>query len=154
MAKRFYRSRKDKVIGGVCGGLGKYLDIDPTILRIIFLASIFLGGAGLIIYIIAWIIVPEEPLKTQAEAQTPAENHEPIEITGENGAAEIETPNKLDSRLILAGILIIIGILLLLANIFPFIFSWAFSFKTIFGVLLVVIGGILIVKFLKENEKQ
>jgi phage shock protein C len=61
MAKKLYRSRKNRVIAGVCGGLAKYFDIDPIIVRLITLIFVLSAGAGLIAYIIAWIFVPEEP---------------------------------------------------------------------------------------------
>ncbi len=61
MAKKLYRSVEDKKIAGVCGGLGDYFDIDPTIIRLIWLAMIFAVGTGVLAYIIAWIIVPEKP---------------------------------------------------------------------------------------------
>ena len=48
MQKRIYRSRKEEMIAGVCGGLGEYFDIDPVIMRLIFVLLIFAGGAGLI----------------------------------------------------------------------------------------------------------
>lgn len=61
MAKKLYRSVEDKKIAGVCSGLGDYFDIDPTIIRLIWLAMIFAVGTGVLAYIIAWIIVPEKP---------------------------------------------------------------------------------------------
>lgn len=57
--KKLVRSLTDKKIAGVCGGLGEYFNIDPVILRIIFLLSIFFGGLGLIVYIVMWFVVPE-----------------------------------------------------------------------------------------------
>jgi len=60
--KRVYRSRTDRVLGGVCSGLGKYFGIDPVLLRVIWAISFFVGGVGLLAYIIAWIIIPEEPV--------------------------------------------------------------------------------------------
>jgi phage shock protein C len=59
--KRLYRSRDDRKLSGVCGGLGKYFDIDPVIFRIIFVVTIFFGLAGLIAYIVMTLIVPLEP---------------------------------------------------------------------------------------------
>ena len=59
--KRLYRSRKERIIGGVCGGLGNYFNVDPVIMRLIWAVLFFFGGIGLLAYIIAWIIVPEEP---------------------------------------------------------------------------------------------
>ena len=59
--KRLYRSRKERIIGGVCGGIAEYLNTDPTIIRLIWiLASIISLGAGVIGYLIAWIIIPEK----------------------------------------------------------------------------------------------
>ena len=59
--KKLYRSNTDKMIAGVCGGLGKYVDIDPTIIRIIFLLLLLMGSAGLWVYLIMMVIVPMEP---------------------------------------------------------------------------------------------
>jgi len=60
--KKLYRSRTDRMLGGVCGGLGEYLAIDSTLIRILFIVLAFAGGPGLIAYIIMLFIVPEEPL--------------------------------------------------------------------------------------------
>ncbi|MEO5616542.1 MAG: PspC domain-containing protein [Candidatus Eisenbacteria bacterium] len=59
--KRFYRSRKDKKIAGVCGGLAQYFGIDPVIPRIILLVLLLGAGVGLLAYIICWIVIPMEP---------------------------------------------------------------------------------------------
>ena len=56
--KRLYRNTKEAKIAGVCAGLANYFDIDPVIIRLLFILSIFWGG-GIIAYIIAWIIVPD-----------------------------------------------------------------------------------------------
>ena len=63
MEKKLYRSRIDKKLCGVCGGLGKYFDIDPTLFRlgVVFLS---LFGCGLLAYIVAALVIPEEPYKT------------------------------------------------------------------------------------------
>lgn len=60
--KRLYRSRTDRMLAGVSAGIGEYLNIDPTVIRLIFVATALLGGPGLIVYLVMWIIVPEEPL--------------------------------------------------------------------------------------------
>lgn len=57
--KRLTRS-KDKMVAGVCAGIGNYLDIDPTIVRIAFILLAFAGGAAILAYLIMWVIVPEE----------------------------------------------------------------------------------------------
>ncbi|MBS3137705.1 PspC domain-containing protein [Candidatus Woesearchaeota archaeon] len=60
--KRLYRSKSDKVLGGVCAGIANYFEIDPVLVRLIWAIFTLLSmGLGIIAYIIAWIIVPEEP---------------------------------------------------------------------------------------------
>lgn len=59
--KRLYRSRNDKILAGICGGIGKYLDIDPIIIRLIFIVLLFTVGSGILIYLFAWILIPLEP---------------------------------------------------------------------------------------------
>ena len=61
MIRKFYRSRKDRIIAGVCGGIAEYFGVDPIIVRLIALILVLSAGGGLIAYIIAWIAVPEEP---------------------------------------------------------------------------------------------
>lgn len=60
MNKKLYRSRSNRVIGGVCGGLAQYLGIDPTVVRLIMALVTFVGGMSLLVYLIAWLIIPEE----------------------------------------------------------------------------------------------
>ncbi len=61
MTKRLYRVRTGRMIWGVAGGLAKYFNIDPTIIRILFVISLFFGTLGFWVYIIMAIIVPVEP---------------------------------------------------------------------------------------------
>lgn len=61
--KKLYRSRSNRVIAGVCAGLADYFAIDPTIVRLIFVAGALIGmGSFVLIYIIMFIVVPEEPI--------------------------------------------------------------------------------------------
>lgn len=60
--KKLYRSRIDKKLAGVCGGLGKFLNLDATVIRLIWIILCFAGGSGALIYIIAALLIPEEPL--------------------------------------------------------------------------------------------
>lgn len=59
--KRLYRSRDDQMIAGVCAGLAEYLDVDPVLVRLAMVLFTLAGGSGIIIYVIAWIIMPERP---------------------------------------------------------------------------------------------
>jgi phage shock protein C len=59
--KKLYRSSKDKVLSGVCGGIGEFFDIDPTIIRILFILFVFAGGGSILLYLISLIIIPLDP---------------------------------------------------------------------------------------------
>jgi len=58
--KRLSRTREGRVIAGVCGGIAAYFGIDPTLVRLAFAVFTIFGGAGVLIYLIAWIVIPEE----------------------------------------------------------------------------------------------
>ena len=60
MARRLYRSQTEKMIAGVCGGLGEVLDVDPTIVRVVFVLLALLAGHGILLYIILWLIMPRQ----------------------------------------------------------------------------------------------
>ncbi len=61
MKKRLYRSSDERMIWGVCGGIAKYFDVDPTLIRLIAVLTLFIGLIGILVYIILTIIMPLEP---------------------------------------------------------------------------------------------
>ena len=63
MEKKLYRSRENKVISGVCGGIATYFDVDATFIRLLWAVTVLLGGTGIVAYILCIIIIPEEPMK-------------------------------------------------------------------------------------------
>lgn len=60
--KRLVRPRNDRKIAGVCAGFAEYFDLDVTLVRVVWLVVLIMGGVGLVPYLIAWIVMPEEPL--------------------------------------------------------------------------------------------
>jgi phage shock protein PspC (stress-responsive transcriptional regulator) len=66
--RRLTRSSSDKVLAGVAGGLGRYFDIDPIIFRIGFVVLTLAGGAGVLAYLAAWVLVPDDPIPGQEPA--------------------------------------------------------------------------------------
>jgi len=73
--RRLYRSRTDRILGGVCGGLGEYLGVDSNLIRIVWVLLSFVYGAAILIYLIAWILLPEKPevyVKPQTALPKPA----------------------------------------------------------------------------------
>jgi len=60
--RKLYRSTQEKQIAGICGGLGEYLNVDPTVMRILFVAGFFLSGSLMFwAYLVMWIVIPETP---------------------------------------------------------------------------------------------
>ncbi|MQY64312.1 MAG: PspC domain-containing protein [Calditrichaeota bacterium] len=72
--RRLYRSREDKKIGGVCGGIADYFQIDSTLVRVLFVAASFFYLAGALIYLVLLVALPEKPFKPSAEPEAPAES--------------------------------------------------------------------------------
>jgi len=146
MAKRFLRSRTDRMLGGVCGGLGTYLDVDTTVVRLVFVVLAVATGVGVLAYFVLWLIVPEE---AKAEA-TPAE-------TVKSGAGEIaEKAREMGTEIaraarrfpsaptVLVGLtLVVVGAALLLHNLGIRWLTWL-RFGVVGSALLIVIGVALL----------
>ncbi|MBS7245211.1 MAG: PspC domain-containing protein [Bacteroidales bacterium] len=69
MANRLYRSQSDKKIAGVCGGIAEYFNIDPTIVRLLWLILVFCFGGGLVAYLLAVIVIPYRPVQGGDESR-------------------------------------------------------------------------------------
>lgn len=61
MEKKLYRSRQNRMLGGICGGIGEYLNVDPTVVRLLWVLFTFVGTSGLLAYLICLVIIPENP---------------------------------------------------------------------------------------------
>ncbi|MEP0827940.1 MAG: PspC domain-containing protein [Candidatus Zixiibacteriota bacterium] len=129
MTQRLYRSQMDRKIAGVCGGIAEYFDIDPTMVRIAALALIFLHGIGILIYVIAWIAMPKKPIQLEIEKL----NMTPPPTT--------EKPPSKQRGMIPGIILISVGALILMHNMY----WWWFDFEYLFPAILIVIGVIILV---------
>ncbi|MDR5659606.1 PspC domain-containing protein [Serpentinicella sp. ANB-PHB4] len=133
MSKQLYLSKRNKKVGGVCGGIAEYFDIDPTIVRL-FWVVFSLTGAGVIGYIIALIVIPEDP-----------NNNYKMEAEYKEGYYETDRTERRDSNsnLIIGGIFILIGLLYMFRKIFPF--YWI-NISHLWPLILVFIGVMLILK--------
>ncbi len=153
MAKKLYRSTADKMLGGVAGGLAEYFDIDSTLVRVLFIVVVFLGGGGIIAYIILWIVVPQKPYElpkypfTQSEPESgsgsnfsSAENKSDS-FNVSNGSVAGTMTKSSNKQIWVAIVLMVIGSLLLLDNIFP-----RFDFDHYWPVILIAIGVGLLLK--------
>lgn len=90
-SKRLYRSTEDRMFAGVCGGIAAYMDVDPTLVRLFFVALTLMGGPGFIIYIVLMLIVPEETDEKTKAKRTLAEDAE-IPAAEELATDEAEMP--------------------------------------------------------------
>lgn len=162
-AKRMYRSNIDRKVAGVCGGLGEYLNIDPLLIRLIFVVLTLAGGGGVLIYIVMWIIMPESPVYFPPSPSPDYSGSEPVNNAEQgnndpvNQPVSPSPPTKQNRRerkrgsLIGGLVLITIGGLFLADELIPQI-----DFGDLWPLILVAIGvGLLINAFgKKENSKN
>jgi phage shock protein C len=137
--KTFYRSRLNRIIGGVCGGLSERLNFDVSIIRLIFVLLALFGGGGLLIYIVLWIIVPERPWDTFNKGGQTGFESNTYESAGpyDDAQGQFTYPGKSDSKLhlILGAGLIVAGILFMAANFV----SWL-NIRDLWPVVLILAG--------------
>jgi phage shock protein C len=147
MEKKLTRSEKERILGGVCGGLAEYFGLDPTLVRLVFVLLALAGGAGILLYIILWIIMPRRP---QAEArEVVGENIEDIKKRLVELEAEVKTAVtsekaeewKQSAGFWLGLVLAALGFIFLLANLG--IFRW-WRWAVLWPVALILLGLLLL----------
>ncbi|MDD4209968.1 MAG: PspC domain-containing protein [Bacteroidales bacterium] len=148
MDKKFARS-KDRKIAGVCGGIAEYLNIDPVIVRAVFLCLLFFGGSGFIVYLILVVVMPEQDPNYTGYVEVNEDEEKKTENTEtENIMNEIPKKALNTGSLIFGLLLILAGVFFFLRNFFPF-----FRFEYCFPLVLIVVG-ILLISFSKKSKKQ
>ena len=156
--KRLYRSAKSKVFGGVAGGIAEYFDIDPIIIRLLFVIIAFAGGGGALVYLILWIALPLEPLTSfnyNMGSGQPSSTENPGNQTGNDNSTgtsnPFNIPVKPENRNSLIGgiVLITLGIIFLANRFIP-----AIHFRDMWPLALVIIGGVLIATSLAERKSD
>lgn len=149
MKEKLYRSRTNRVIGGVASGLGDYLNLDPVLVRIIFVILVLVNSVGFWLYIILWIIIPEEGSeqsefeKRTASAFTKSKsysetNHQETDTNASAGEVYVKS-NSGSGRVIAGVILILVGLIFTADNIFPYL-----DFEDFLPVLLIVFGVVIL----------
>lgn len=152
MEKKLQRSRNKKVIAGIAGGLSDYLDVDPVIIRIVIVLITIFHGIGLLIYVVMWIVIPEEPFNnTFFQSETgEAENIGETKYDGaSNFSTELNKASSSNGRIIVGVILIFIGIIFLAEKMFPFL-----DFEFVFAIGMIALGASLIFNFFNKSEKS
>ncbi len=154
MDRRLYRSRTDRMIWGVCGGLAKYFNIDPVLVRIIFVLLTLANGIGIVAYIIMAIVVPLEGSSAATPRETTRENIEEIKKSATDFSKDVrdtfarpapppeeEVASRHRNRNILGIVLILVGVIVLLASLNVL---WWFRWSFFWPVILIVIGLLII----------
>jgi len=152
MQNRILRTRTDRMVGGVCGGLAKYLGVDATLVRLVFVILAFGSGVGIPIYIVLWIVIPPEdrPVAGTMEETIQANAQEIASRAQEMGhelRAAARNPNPA-AAMFFGLALVGVGIVLTLENLrIPWL--WWFKFDVLWPVLLILVGVALVVSRLK-----
>lgn len=169
---RLYRSQKNRIIGGVAGGLAEYFDVDVVLVRVLWVLAIFVGGGGVIAYIIAWIIIPDEKNISAAgrakkyrskkgpnEEMPDADAHTPKaegEDEDKEGVLEPEiTPEEFEKeqearlrRRRNAGLILIgLGIIFLIRQVSAFLFHY------LWPLLFIALGAFFLLRSGKEDQR-
>lgn len=153
MRRRLYRSDTDRMVAGVCGGIADYLDIDAAWVRLVFVLLVFFSGAGIVAYIVLWVILPRESrIKAtgrEVMEEGVAEMGQRARELGEEVKEAVTTRRTpgaergMGGRLVAGGILILLGAIFLLEN-FRFM-SWL-SFRMLWPLILVALGIFLLLR--------
>ncbi len=157
MNRRLYRCRHDKRIAGVASGLAEYFDIDTSLVRVLWVVSIFFGGLGLLLYIAMAIIVPYEPesvVAPDSQSADPTGAAAAASPTGWHSRPVVEhRSGRSDGRgtTIVGIILILLGSLALLDGFLP---SWADGGRFIWPAFIVGIGAILVATAVRREPTE
>ncbi|MGE5550382.1 MAG: PspC domain-containing protein [Bacteroidota bacterium] len=141
-----YRSQTNAMLGGVCGGLGQYLKIDPTLVRLIFVL-LFFSGFGLVAYLLFWVLVPREDRSGLSPAETARAGADEIAARA-RALADSARSRSMDSSpaaIVVGGLLIGLGGLLLLRNLQLPWFAWL-NKHTFWPLVMVALGIVFLVK--------
>jgi len=131
--RRLYRSRSNAMLAGVCGGLGHYLGIDPTWARLFFVLLTLVSGAGVVVYVVMWIVVPQAPAGEEPTV--------PVVPLRDNPQAHV----------IVGAGLILLGGLAFLKNLHLPWLQWL-RMETVWPVLLILAGAVLLLNSLRRER--
>ena len=152
MAKRLVRDTRHSVFGGVVAGLGKYLDVDPVLVRLAFVLLAFAHGVGLLAYLVCWLVVPRESgSETRPAAGPTADRNRDVGLEAvSEPLADVRTaePNAAQGQAAVGSFLVIAGGLLLAHNLGWLHWPHWLNLHTLWPVLVVALGAGLVAKAL------
>lgn len=152
MTKTLHRSQTDKILAGICGGLAEYFEVDSTIIRLLFIFVVAMGGSGLFIYLILWLIMPKNAGENMViNEQRVKEFADEIKAKANDLREEFKkdkpepaVPEVKDRRHggLFGWVLVILGVILLANNFMPF---WMRAHMVSYWPLLLVFLGVVII---------
>lgn len=128
------------MLAGVAGGLGKYFEIDPTLIRIIFVLLTVFGGSGILIYIVLWVLIPDENSVGLKSEETIRKNTKEMRDRAKSFTEEFKISSKNSSKNWLGIVVIIFGLLFLFDNL------GLLSFHLFWPLLLIAFGFLMLSK--------
>jgi phage shock protein C len=147
MKTKLYRSRTDSMVGGVCGGLGQYLGIDPVLIRLFLVLLTIGGGSGVLLYLVLWIVIPlegEEGATTITLSTGTDEMAARAQQLGSELGTAVRSPHP-QAALLIGVSLLVVGVIYLLRNLgLPWI-GWL-DLSTLWPLLLIGGGVALILR--------
>mgnify|MGYP001627122938 CR=1 FL=1 len=146
MKKKLYRSRTDRVLGGVCTGLAEHFNVDPVLVRVIFIAAALGGGFGALAYLIFWIVTPEAPYPAYEEAAAEMKWTDQGDEKSNNPSSVAN--NAKQGSIIAGAVLILLGALFLADELLP-----DFDFGRYWPLILIAIGVGLLLS-VRSNKKE
>ena len=166
MEKRLYRSRTDRMIGGVCGGLGRYFNVDPSLIRLAFVLLLVFGGSGFLLYVILWVILPEEGRSYASQEEISRSNTQEIAERAKQFGQDVKTafggpatdasgqplasdttggmPSEPARRSSTSGAWVIGLVMIVLGGLFLLDNLTAFSFGQMWPLVLILIGAVML----------
>jgi phage shock protein C len=143
MNRRLYRCRENRMVAGVAGGIAEYAGLDPSLVRLLWVISVFFWGAGILLYIAMAIIVPLEPLTPEAAAAHAAE------VGAGGGSIHQHREGSGRVATFLGVVLLLIGGIALIDAYLP---GWA-SWRQLWPLLLIGAGGFLVVTSMRRTAE-
>ena len=135
--RRIYRSKENRILAGVCGGIGDYFDVDPTLVRIIFVLLAIWGGIGILLYIICFIVIPES--NSMKEENFDETDHKKKTVDEEDDYQYSSHHHGKSFKYMVGTIVILIGLYFLLVNFLPWL-----SFQFFWPAILILVGLLLL----------
>jgi len=141
--KKLYRSQNQRIVAGVCGGLGEYFEVDPVVIRLIWIIFIVFGGVGLLAYLLAWIIIPKPVIHDQVE-------------NSKINPPSVKEKDSSTGQLFWGILLIVIGILIIANQYFCIGFALhsliRMFFRYFLPAILIALGIFVILQGTKSNK--